>query len=522
MIPSRQTRDGYHPCDVTLGVRPGPCHDAEARHILWDRIPTSPREQLDPANRIRTSAAYSSVRACHRTSFASRLRRSHGERLDSDERRRAPGRHFVYAGRRQAWERNFPPFSSTTPIAKTTARPRVTTRSTPTSPAAATSAPAWIFAASAAAKAFPPTASIPNRSSLTDCRSSPGWRHQTWSNGNVGMMGISWSGFNSMQMAMRHPPELKAIIAVDATAELFHDDVHYMDGMAHIDEFELNMDMAPGMTGAPDYTLDEKVLGPRFDAAPWSLLYLKHQHDGPFWRSPVRPLSEIKVPSFLIGGLQDGYRDSIPDMLMQTKAPIKAIVGPWNHTYPPRCRLWPANRVARGSGALVGLLAQGPRHRRVAGSAAGDLHAALASARSESVERFPENGGGKTAGRRRKPRTRLFSCKTIIRWRIRPRRKPAHQLKYVPSVGVEAGFWWGELLSDVRPVDAFSLVYDSAPLTRRLGNSGQAARLPAGFGHGAFGRLVCATLGCRSRRHRHPDHRGRNERCAARFYERPS
>jgi len=35
-------------------------------------------------------------------------------------------------------------------------------------------------------------------------------------------------------------------------AELFHDDVHYMDGMAHVDEFELNMDMAPGMTGAPD------------------------------------------------------------------------------------------------------------------------------------------------------------------------------------------------------------------------------------------------------------------------------
>jgi uncharacterized protein len=49
--------------------------------------------------------------------------------------------------------------------------------------------------------------------------------HQPWSNGNVGMMGISWSGFNSLQMAMRHAPELKAIIAVDATAELFHDDI---------------------------------------------------------------------------------------------------------------------------------------------------------------------------------------------------------------------------------------------------------------------------------------------------------
>ena len=105
---------------------------------------------------------------------------------------------------------------------------------------------------------------------------------------------------------------------------LFHDDIHFIDGMAHVDEFELNMDMAPGMTGAPDYTLDEKVLGPRFEAPPWSLLYLKHQHDGPFWRSPVRPLSEITIPSFLIGGLQDGYRDSIPAMLEQTKAPIKA------------------------------------------------------------------------------------------------------------------------------------------------------------------------------------------------------
>src|SRR6202158_2489214 len=38
----------------------------------------------------------------------------------------------------------------------------------------------------------------------------------------------------------------------------------------------------------------------------------------------------------------------------------------------------------------------------------------------------------------------------------------------MPSVGVEAGFWWGELLSDPRPVDAFSLVYDSAPLDHEV------------------------------------------------------
>ena len=94
---------------------------------------------------------------------------------------------------------------------------------------------------------------------------------QPWSTGKVGMFGISWGGFNSIQMAMRHPPALKAILAVDATEQLFHDDMHYIDGMMHFDEFELNMDLAPSMTGAPDYTLDEKVLGPRFESAPWSL-----------------------------------------------------------------------------------------------------------------------------------------------------------------------------------------------------------------------------------------------------------
>src|ERR1019366_1089122 len=56
---------------------------------------------------------------------------------------------------------------------------------------------------------------------------------QPWSTGKVGMFGISWGGFNSIQLAMRRPPALKAILAVDATEQLFHDDIHYIDGMMH-------------------------------------------------------------------------------------------------------------------------------------------------------------------------------------------------------------------------------------------------------------------------------------------------
>ena len=286
---------------------------------------------------------------------------------------------------------------------------------------------------------------------------------QPWSNGNVGMMGISWSGFNTLQMAMLHAPELKAILAVDATAELFHDDIHYIDGMVHIDEFELNMDMAPGMTGAPDYTLDEKVLEPRFEAAPWSLLYLKHQHDGPFWRSPVRPLTEITTPSFLIGGLQDGYRDSIPAMLEQTKAPIKAIVGPWNHSFPddadfgPRVewrdqavRWWDYWLKGRDTGVL-----QDPRlviYMQHWHPPDPNLETVPGEWRRE--EGWPP--------RDRAPTTLFLQPNHTLAEVVAA--NDVHQLKYIPSIGVESGFWWGELLVDPRPVDAFSLVYDSAPL----------------------------------------------------------
>jgi len=287
--------------------------------------------------------------------------------------------------------------------------------------------------------------------------------HQPWSNGNVGMFGISWGGFTALQMAMRHAPGLKAIVAVHATGELFHDDVHYVDGMAHIDEFELNMDMAEGWVGAPDYSLDEKVLGPRFDSPPWSLLYLKHQHDGPFWRDRVRPLSEITIPSFLIGGLQDGYRDNVPDMLVQSKAPIKAIVGPWNHSFPNNADFGP--RVEWRDQAVRWF------DYWLKGRDTGVTHDPRLVIYMQHW-RPPDPGLESVPGEWRREdawppagvenKTLFLQGNHTLAMSSPP--QDTHQLKYVPTIGVEAGFWWGELLSDPRPVDAFSLVYDSAPL----------------------------------------------------------
>jgi len=75
---------------------------------------------------------------------------------------------------------------------------------------------------------------------------------QPFSSGKVGMFGISWGGFNAIHMAMRNPPALKAIIAVDATDDLYQDDVHFMDGMIHVDSWEMSQDLANAMPGAPE------------------------------------------------------------------------------------------------------------------------------------------------------------------------------------------------------------------------------------------------------------------------------
>src|SRR5882757_2240154 len=285
---------------------------------------------------------------------------------------------------------------------------------------------------------------------------------QPWSNGNVGMFGISWGGFNAIQMAMRHPPALKAILAIEATEALFKEDVHYMDGVMHVDEFEVSMDLDQGRSGAPDFPLDEDTLARRMDSTPWSLDYFRHQRDGAFWRAPIRPFEDIRIPCFLIGGFQDGYRDSIPRMLERVPAPVHALLGPWNHDYPntsiygPRVE-WRDQAIRWFDHWLKGIDNGAEREPRLV----------VYQQRSHPPDAAAQDIPGEWRAESWPP-----ANLSALTWFLAPNHQltaaPAavatDHLRYVPSAGTEAGFWWGELLTDQRPVDAYSLTYDSAPL----------------------------------------------------------
>ena len=66
---------------------------------------------------------------------------------------------------------------------------------------------------------------------LQDAEATITWlAEQPWCSGTVGMMGISWGGFNSLQVAARQPPALKAIITLCSTVDRYADDIHYKGG----------------------------------------------------------------------------------------------------------------------------------------------------------------------------------------------------------------------------------------------------------------------------------------------------
>jgi uncharacterized protein len=302
-----------------------------------------------------------------------------------------------------------------------------------------------------------------------DAEAVIGWlAAQPWSTGAVGMWGISWGGFNAIQMAMRPPAALKAIIALEASDDLFHDDVHYVDGLMHFDEYGLMIDALNPLPPAPDFPLDEETLAARFDREPWILQKMRHQRDGRFWRrASLRPgYDRLAIPAYVIGGWYDGYRDSVPRMLEGCRVPIRALVGPWDHSFPHRA----------GPGESI-------------------------EWRADAVRWWDRWLRDERNGIEEEPRFAVFvrdhhppgtDLKAIPgRWRLEEGWPPDrleewglhlgddhslgtargsgdHWLPYEPWIGMEAGTWWGDLQPDQSPLDERCLTYQTEPLEEAL------------------------------------------------------
>lgn len=164
---------------------------------------------------------------------------------------------------------------------------------------------------------------------------------QPWCSGAVGMMGISWGGFNALQVASRRPPALKAIITACSTDDRYADDCHYMGGCL----LNNTIAWASTMFAFGAQPPDPEVVGERWRdmwltrlennplmAASW----IEHQHRDAYWKqgSVNEDYSSITAAVYAVGGWADGYSNAISRMIAGLPGPKKGLIGPWAHAYP--------------------------------------------------------------------------------------------------------------------------------------------------------------------------------------------
>ncbi len=165
---------------------------------------------------------------------------------------------------------------------------------------------------------------------------------QPWCTGRVGMWGISYGGFTSIQVAKLRPPHLRAIVPIQATDDRYLTDVHYVGGCVTASELSQYAVSQVAMNAMPP---DPAIVGKgwratwaaRLDATPpWLFEWLRQQHDGPYWRpgSLAPDYDAIDAAVLNVGGWMDSYVDAAMRMQSACRAPSRTIVGNWVHGLP--------------------------------------------------------------------------------------------------------------------------------------------------------------------------------------------
>jgi len=292
---------------------------------------------------------------------------------------------------------------------------------------------------------------------------------QEWSTGSVGMFGISWGGFNSIQMAMRNPPALKAFVALMATEYLYQEDVHYMDGILVAgDSWMMSNDLYNALPGAPDFKMDEEWVNNRFNIKPSVYSYMRQQRDGAFWdrASAKNQYEKIRIPGYHIGGWYDGYRNSLPRMLENVQAPVKAMIGPWDHYFPHNA--WPEPQIEWREEAVRWF---DQWLKEIDTGILNEPDFAVYVRNYHPPDPSLDKVDGFWRWEDKWPIERIENLSLYAQadhtLSIESNENTTHNITYKPSIGLEGGgptMWWGSIAPDQKPMDEFSLVYDSGIL----------------------------------------------------------
>ncbi|MFO1171014.1 MAG: CocE/NonD family hydrolase [Hyphomicrobiaceae bacterium] len=173
---------------------------------------------------------------------------------------------------------------------------------------------------------------------------------QPWCTGAIGMMGISWGGFNSLQVAALRPKPLKAVISLASTVDRYNDDIHFKNGCL----LSANLSWAGNMLAYASRPPDPALVGEgwraqwlaRLEAEPLCIIpWLTHQRRDAYWQhgSICEDFSAVEIPCLVIAGWADGYRNTPSAAVAGLGGKSKGLAGPWIHKYPHFA--WPKPRA---------------------------------------------------------------------------------------------------------------------------------------------------------------------------------
>ncbi len=304
---------------------------------------------------------------------------------------------------------------------------------------------------------------------------------QPWCDGRTGMMGISWGGFNALQVAARRPESLRAIVTACSTDDRYSDDVHYMGGCLLGD----NLSWASTMFAYNSCPPDPELVGERWrdmwherldHSGLWLDTWLRHQHRDAYWRhgSVAEDLDAIRVPVMAVSGWADGYSNSVFRLLEGLSVPRLGLLGPWSHKYPHLGQPGPA----------IGFLQEVVRwwDRWLKGVDNDVMEAPVLRAwMQESVAPSTayEARPGRWVGEREWPSPEVVLVpRDLGAGRVLAEGEPSGRedvltLSSPLSTGQHAGKWCSynappDLPYDQREDDGGSIVFDSVPLPQRL------------------------------------------------------
>lgn len=172
---------------------------------------------------------------------------------------------------------------------------------------------------------------------------------QPWSNGKIGLFGVSYLGITAVITAAQNHPEVKAAFPIVPIGDGYRDIV-FTGGQVNptFIPFWLSLVTVLGVTNP------EALTNPQ-TGVPVVITHLLNAvtqfqvptilngvlgtpetaYDGDFWavRSPLEKDQQITVPTFVVGGLHDLFQRSEPITYERIKhnAPAKLLIGPWNH-----------------------------------------------------------------------------------------------------------------------------------------------------------------------------------------------